>query len=180
VARQQSPARRREFPREELWDLFKGLLGTAAVIGLIVWGALADSTPKNPATPNFVSTPASIHAPSTSDHRASVYGANSTTAYNGGSGSTVICADGWVSHSGGIQGACSWHGGIAGGSSFSSPLLRSSTSSSIPTLDISRIGAFDTSPSAGGGYATVCSDGWMSHSGGIQGACSSHGGVVGP
>jgi hypothetical protein len=28
----------------------------------------------------------------------------------------------------------------------------------------------------GNGYAVRCSDGWMSHSGGIQGACSSHGG----
>jgi hypothetical protein len=27
-------------------------------------------------------------------------------------GYTVICRDGWVSHSGGIQGACSHHGGV--------------------------------------------------------------------
>jgi hypothetical protein len=31
-----------------------------------------------------------------------------------GRGSTVVCADGTISHSGGIQGACSWHGGIGG------------------------------------------------------------------
>ncbi|MFC9352836.1 hypothetical protein [Arthrobacter sp. NPDC057013] len=30
----------------------------------------------------------------------------------GGSGYTVVCSDGWVSHSGGRQGACSHHGGI--------------------------------------------------------------------
>ncbi len=30
---------------------------------------------------------------------------------SGGNGYTVMCADGWVSHSGGIQGACSSHGG---------------------------------------------------------------------
>jgi hypothetical protein len=32
-----------------------------------------------------------------------------------GNGYTVTCADGSISHSGGIQGACSWHGGVAGG-----------------------------------------------------------------
>lgn len=30
-----------------------------------------------------------------------------------GSGQPVICRDGWVSYSGGIQGACSHHGGVA-------------------------------------------------------------------
>jgi hypothetical protein len=34
-----------------------------------------------------------------------------TTDYPG-RGSTVTCADGTISHSGGIQGACSWHGGV--------------------------------------------------------------------
>lgn len=33
--------------------------------------------------------------------------------YSGGSGSTVRCNDGTFSNSGGIQGACSWHGGVA-------------------------------------------------------------------
>ena len=32
----------------------------------------------------------------------------------GGSGSPVMCNDGTLSYSGGIQGACSWHGGEAG------------------------------------------------------------------
>jgi hypothetical protein len=32
--------------------------------------------------------------------------------YDEGTGSTVICADGTYSHSGGIQGACSHHGGL--------------------------------------------------------------------
>lgn len=31
---------------------------------------------------------------------------------SGGSGYNVTCADGWVSSSGGKQGACSHHGGI--------------------------------------------------------------------
>ena len=45
------------------------------------------------------------------------YGGSGAYAYggtysgSGGSGYTVICADGWVSQSGGIQGACSSHGG---------------------------------------------------------------------
>lgn len=32
-------------------------------------------------------------------------------------------------------------------------------------------------PYPGRGYAVTCSDGWLSHSGGIQGACSHHGGI---
>jgi hypothetical protein len=31
----------------------------------------------------------------------------------GGNGYEVRCRDGWISHSGGIQGACSHHGGVA-------------------------------------------------------------------
>ncbi|MDP9694445.1 UNVERIFIED_ORG: hypothetical protein J2X79_002004 [Arthrobacter globiformis] len=31
--------------------------------------------------------------------------------------------------------------------------------------------------SGGGGYSTVCADGWVSSSGGKQGACSHHGGL---
>lgn len=33
---------------------------------------------------------------------------------SGGNGYTVVCNDGWVSESGGIQGACSRHGGVSG------------------------------------------------------------------
>ena len=38
---------------------------------------------------------------------------NGTSGYSGGTGYTVRCADGWISSSGGKQGACSWHGGVA-------------------------------------------------------------------
>ena len=38
---------------------------------------------------------------------------NGYAGNSGGSGYTVRCADGWISNSGGKQGACSWHGGIA-------------------------------------------------------------------
>lgn len=47
-----------------------------------------------------------------------------------GNGSYTVCADGSLSHSGGIQGACSHHGGLAGGSSSSSYPSGSSYSSS--------------------------------------------------
>jgi hypothetical protein len=42
----------------------------------------------------------------------------------------------------------------------------SSTVSSAPVI-----------PYPGRGYPVVCADGWISNSGGIQGACSHHGGV---
>ena len=38
---------------------------------------------------------------------------NGYSGSSGGSGYPVRCADGWISNSGGKQGACSWHGGIA-------------------------------------------------------------------
>lgn len=38
---------------------------------------------------------------------------NGSSGYSGGTGYTVRCADGWISNSGGKQGACSWHGGVA-------------------------------------------------------------------
>lgn len=37
---------------------------------------------------------------------------NSSGSSSNRSGSMVICKDGWVSYSGGKQGACSWHGGV--------------------------------------------------------------------
>jgi len=67
-------------------------------------------------------------------------------------GYVVVCADGWISHSGGRQGACSGHGGIGGGT----------TTRSGPQTN---------------GYTVRCADGSLSNSGGKQGACSHHGGV---
>jgi hypothetical protein len=40
-------------------------------------------------------------------------GSGSGTDLGPGNGSTVLCADGSISHSGGIQGACSHHGGVS-------------------------------------------------------------------
>lgn len=41
-------------------------------------------------------------------------------SFGSGHGSIVQCSDGTWSHSGGIQGACSWHGGVRIASSYSS------------------------------------------------------------
>jgi hypothetical protein len=41
-------------------------------------------------------------------------------------------------------------------------------------------GSWGSGSGGGNGYTVVCADGWGSHSGGIQGACSSHGGYLGP
>ena len=87
--------------------------------------------------------------------------------FDAGGGYIVQCDDGMWSHSGGLSGACSYHGGESGnvysGSSGSS--LGSSGSSS----------GGDLGP--GNGSTVTCADGSISHSGGIQGACSHHGGV---
>jgi hypothetical protein len=74
-----------------------------------------------------------------------------------GMGYEVFCADGTISFSGGIQGACSDHGGVAGDSSGGS------SGGVIP---------------GGTGYEVTCMDGTISYSGGVQGACSYHGGVA--
>jgi hypothetical protein len=85
--------------------------------------------------------------------------------YNG-NGYIVQCADGMWSHSGGIQGACSYHGGETSNVDTGSGALSYSTSPS-PGNDLG----------PGNGYTVNCADGSISHSGGIQGACSHHGGV---
>jgi hypothetical protein len=86
--------------------------------------------------------------------------------FDNGIGYIVQCSDGMWSHSGGRPGACSYHGG------------ESATTSGGPTVGSSNgsyPGSNDLGP--GNGYAVTCVDGSTSHSGGIQGACSHHGGV---
>jgi hypothetical protein len=91
--------------------------------------------------------------------------------FDNGSGYIVQCADGEWSHSGGEPGACSYHGGetgnIYGGSDSSGayPLPSAPSAPSGPVIG------------PGNGYAVTCADGSVSNSGGIQGACSHHGGV---
>jgi hypothetical protein len=95
-------------------------------------------------------------------HFASSGGGSGTTGGSGsGTGYMVICADGTTSNSGGIQGACSYHGGVAGATSGS--YGDDASSGTIP---------------GGSGYPVTCADGTISNSGGIQGACSYHGGVA--
>ncbi len=90
------------------------------------------------------------------------------TNFDNGTGSIVQCADGMWSHSGGHQGACSYHGGVAGESSGDSGSYAPSDSGS---------GGYTENYGNGNGYTVVCADGTVSDSGGIQGACSHHGGV---
>jgi hypothetical protein len=86
-------------------------------------------------------------------------GSGTSSGYGTGNGYAVICADGTISDSGGIQGACSYHGGVAGDES-------------------SGYGGYGGGTIPGGsGYQVACADGTISNSGGIQGACSYHGGV---
>lgn len=86
--------------------------------------------------------------------------------FDNGVGYIVECSDGTWSHSGGRPGACSYHGGETE-TSYGGPPVSSSNGSYS--------GGTDLGP--GNGYAVTCVDGSTSHSGGIQGACSHHGGV---
>lgn len=110
-----------------------------------------------------------------------------------GHGEVVECSDGEWSHSGGVAGACADHGGVRGGETSTSP-----GKSEVPehhsgepsgggnegpgspshTEDTqfceshTCIGNF----SNGNGAVVECNDGEWSHSGGLSGACSHHGG----
>jgi hypothetical protein len=92
--------------------------------------------------------------------------------FDNGNGYIVQCADGEWSHSGGLQGACSYHGGETGnsedgyGDSYSTP-------DTYDTPD----GYSGGEIGPGDGYQVTCADGAISNSGGISGACSHHGGV---
>jgi hypothetical protein len=89
--------------------------------------------------------------------------------FDDGVGYIVQCADGMWSHSGGRSGACSYHGGET------SNTYDGSYSTPDSTYGGPSGGGVDLGP--GNGSTVVCRDGSISHSGGIQGACSHHGGV---
>jgi hypothetical protein len=91
--------------------------------------------------------------------------------FDNGGGYIVQCNDGMWSHSGGLPGACSYHGGESGNTYTGSDPSGSYNGSSSGS-------GGDLGP--GNGYTVPCADGTISHSGGIQGACSHHGGVAGP
>ncbi|HMI99250.1 MAG TPA: hypothetical protein VK488_05400 [Gaiellaceae bacterium] len=84
-----------------------------------------------------------------------------------GTGYIVQCNDGMWSHSGGRPGACSYHGGESG-NVYTGPETDSYNGSGSGS-------GTDLGP--GNGSTVLCADGSISHSGGIQGACSHHGGV---
>jgi hypothetical protein len=88
--------------------------------------------------------------------------------FDNGVGTIIECADGMWSHSGGRPGACSYHGGVAGGRY---------NGSSIYAPDYSSGDGYTEDYGNGNGYTVTCADGTLSDSGGIQGACSHHRGV---
>jgi hypothetical protein len=90
--------------------------------------------------------------------------------FDNGVGTIIQCADGMWSHSGGRPGACSYHGGVAGD-------LSDSSGTYAP--DYGAGSGYTENYGNGNGYTVVCVDGTLSDSGGIQGACSHHGGVGG-
>ena len=116
-----------------------------------------------------------------------------------GNGTVVQCADGDWSHSGGLSGACSDHGGESGTSGASPPPTPPSAQVPSPAPTPSPgpsegLGSFSHSGDAqfcathacianfpnGNGTVVQCTDGEWSHSGGLSGACSDHGGEATP
>jgi hypothetical protein len=111
-----------------------------------------------------------------------------------GHGEVVECSDGKWSHSGGIGGACADHGGVKGGGSSGnsgkaeSPEKGSSGGSSgggsegpgspshTEDTQFCETHKCIANFSNGNGAVVECNDGEWSHSGGISGACSHHGG----
>ena len=110
-----------------------------------------------------------------------------------GHGEVVECSDGQWSHSGGISGACVDHGGVNGGQSSKGESGESSGEGSSPERSggqkegpgsashaedaqfCSRHTCIPNFPN-GSGTVVECNDGEWSHSGGLSGACSHHGG----
>jgi hypothetical protein len=110
-----------------------------------------------------------------------------------GHGVVVECSDGEWSHSGGSSGACADHGGVAGGQSSHGGSGGSSGESSAPehsggakegpgspshAEDAQFCSTHTCIPNFpdGSGIVVECNDGQWSHSGGLSGACSHHGG----
>jgi hypothetical protein len=112
------------------------------------------------------------------------------SSFDNGHGYIVQCADGEWSHSGGEQGACSYHGGETSvTASDSGQTQQSSTTSGYnppqppPTTTASASDFCSSHPcitgfDSGTGSIVKCGDGLWSHSGGVSGACSHHGGVA--
>lgn len=150
----------RSAPNRGIGNSWKWVAGFSVVF-VVVYGLVSGQVSRSPTptspSPNF--RYATLAPPNSMDESGGAWGAQ----YNG---YPVVCADGWISHSGGIQGACSHHGGIG---DYARTLELPSSSS--PTQWGGVAGPRYN------GYSIVCADGWISHSGGRQGACSRHGGV---
>jgi hypothetical protein len=104
-----------------------------------------------------------------------------------GHGEVVQCSDGEWSHSGGITGACADHGGEKGAESSSNesngaPERESGGGEGPGPTSHAEDNQFCASHpcianfSNGTGTVVQCTDGKWSHSGGLSGACSDHGG----
>jgi hypothetical protein len=106
-----------------------------------------------------------------------------------GHGTVVQCSDGKWSHSGGIVGACTDHGGEKGAEAATTPgpseppkEPKQSEAEGAGSLSHSGDPQFCSTHqcianfSNGHGAVVECTDGEWSHSGGISGSCSSHGG----
>jgi hypothetical protein len=91
--------------------------------------------------------------------------------FDNGNGYIVQCNDGMWSHSGGLSGACSYHGGE------SSNIYTGSNSTGLGETNSGSPSGSGGDLGPGNGSTVMCADGTISHSGGIQGACSHHGGV---
>jgi hypothetical protein len=120
------------------WTLRRG--GDHWVADAVAAQKVSGRTPRQ--DPAECQAPADDAAPTTVDDGTTAAGGEDSSFcpthvcipnYDNGRGATVMCSDGQYSQSGGIQGACSHHGGVAGRSSApsvgSTPSYTPSTSS---------------------------------------------------
>jgi hypothetical protein len=142
--------------------------------------------------PAGVSTGAEVEGPGSASHAEDEQFCSAhhcIANFPNGHGEVVQCSDGEWSHSGGVSGACADHGGEKGGNASSESAPKEEPKeepgsgsegpgSSSHGEDSQFCGAHECIPNFANGRGTVvqCNDGEWSHSGGISGACSDHGG----
>jgi hypothetical protein len=107
-----------------------------------------------------------------------------------GHGEVVQCSDSEWSHSGGITGACTDHGGVKGEASEATTETKATEPPAAGGTGTEGAGSLSHAEDAqfcgthecienfadGHGEVVQCTDGEWSHSGGLSGACSDHGG----
>jgi hypothetical protein len=177
----------------------------AALMGVVALGVsgCAETTANQAlSTPPKNETPTTAEGSGEKEHPGSLSHAEDTqfceshhciANFPNGHGEVVECSDRQWSHSGGISGACADHGGVAGGPSNHGGSAGSSGESSPPehsggekegpgspshTEDTQFCSSHTCIANFPNGSGTVveCNDGQWSHSGGLSGACSHHGG----